>query len=72
MSPDLWCADITHVSHTTFCQLPCNSGLSLDVLESDKATHHAVEALVELAHHDSLDLIAWALSELLERLAKVA
>jgi hypothetical protein len=43
----------------------------LDILESDKATQNAVEALIELAHHDSLDLIAWALSELLERLAKV-
>jgi len=30
----------------------------------------AVEALVDLAY-DSLDIIAWALSELLERLAKV-
>jgi hypothetical protein len=31
----------------------------------------AVEALVELSH-DCLDIIAWSLSELLERLAKVS
>jgi hypothetical protein len=42
----------------------------LDVIESDSAMSQAVEALVDLAY-DSLDIIAWALSELLERLAKV-
>lgn len=51
-------------------QLPCNSGISLDRLEANTATQQAIEALVELSH-DSLDIIAWALSELLERLAKV-
>lgn len=51
-------------------QLPVNSGLALDVLEGDPATQGAVDALVELAN-DSLDIIAWSLSELLERLAKV-
>ncbi|KAG1755407.1 hypothetical protein EDB19DRAFT_1661084 [Suillus lakei] len=50
-------------------KLPINSGLSLDVVESDPATQRAVCALVEIAH-DSLDIIAWSLSELLERLAK--
>ncbi|EGO02251.1 hypothetical protein SERLA73DRAFT_166724 [Serpula lacrymans var. lacrymans S7.3] len=50
-------------------KLPCNSGLALDIVESDGATQRAVEALVELAH-DSLDIISWSLSELLERLAK--
>ncbi|KAH7931340.1 hypothetical protein BV22DRAFT_1124264 [Leucogyrophana mollusca] len=50
-------------------KLPAISGLSLDSVESDPATQRAVEALVELAH-DSLDIIAWSLSELLERLAK--
>ncbi|KAG2156346.1 hypothetical protein DEU56DRAFT_231415 [Suillus clintonianus] len=50
-------------------KLPINSGLSLDIVESDPATQRAVCALVEIAH-DSLDIIAWSLSELLERLAK--
>ncbi|KAH0826197.1 hypothetical protein J3R83DRAFT_5632 [Lanmaoa asiatica] len=51
-------------------KLPVNSGLALDVVEGDLATQCAVDALVELAY-DSLDIIAWSLSELLERLAKV-
>ncbi|KAG2060194.1 hypothetical protein BDR06DRAFT_948277 [Suillus hirtellus] len=50
-------------------KLPIHSGLSLDIVESDPATQRAVCALVEIAH-DSLDIIAWSLSELLERLAK--
>ncbi|KAI9574812.1 hypothetical protein HD554DRAFT_2201766 [Boletus coccyginus] len=50
-------------------KLPVNSGLALDVVEGDPATQGAVDALVELAN-DSLDIIAWSLSELLERLAK--
>jgi hypothetical protein len=51
-------------------QLPFYSGVSLDHLEADSAIQQAIEALVELSH-DSLDIIAWALSELLDRLAKV-
>lgn len=51
-------------------KLPINSGLSLDVVESDPATQGAVCALMEIAH-DSLDIISWSLSEQLERLAKV-
>ncbi|PPR04649.1 hypothetical protein CVT24_011867 [Panaeolus cyanescens] len=50
-------------------KLPCNSGLSLDRVESDQPTQQAIETLVELSR-DSLDMIAWALSELLDRLAK--
>ncbi|KAF8806096.1 hypothetical protein BYT27DRAFT_7141632 [Phlegmacium glaucopus] len=50
-------------------KLPCNSGLSLDRVESDTPTQRAIETLVELSI-DSLDMIAWALSELLDRLAK--
>ncbi|KAF9480190.1 hypothetical protein BDN70DRAFT_931958 [Pholiota conissans] len=50
-------------------KLPCNSGLSLERVETEKATLQAVETLVELSR-DSLDMIAWALSELLDRLAK--
>ncbi|KDQ64130.1 hypothetical protein JAAARDRAFT_118551 [Jaapia argillacea MUCL 33604] len=50
-------------------KLPCNSGLSLETIEADRAVQQAVESLVELSR-DSLDIIAWALSELLEKLAK--
>ncbi|KAJ7724736.1 hypothetical protein DFH07DRAFT_1066990 [Mycena maculata] len=49
-------------------KLPYNSGMKLDELEADTATQQAVEALVTMSH-DSMDIIAWALSELLERLA---
>ncbi|KAL0949203.1 hypothetical protein HGRIS_009281 [Hohenbuehelia grisea] len=51
-------------------KLPCYSGVQLDQLEADNAIEQAVEALVDLAN-DSLDMIAYALSELLDRLAKV-
>jgi hypothetical protein len=44
--------------------------MKLDELEADNATQQAVEALVTLSQ-DSMDIIAWALSELLERLAIV-
>lgn len=54
-----------------FFQLPCNSGIPLDRVESDISTRQAIEMLVELSV-DSLDMIAWALSELLDRLAKVS
>ncbi|KAJ7167823.1 hypothetical protein C8R46DRAFT_1350755 [Mycena filopes] len=49
-------------------KLPYNSGLKLDELEADNAAQQAVEALVTLSQ-ESMDLIAWALSELLEQLA---
>ncbi|KAF7329572.1 Ras-GAP domain-containing protein [Mycena kentingensis (nom. inval.)] len=49
-------------------KLPFNSGLGLVELEADTATQQAVEALVSLSN-DSIDIISWALSELLERLA---
>ncbi|KAJ7265356.1 hypothetical protein B0H12DRAFT_1201035 [Mycena haematopus] len=51
-------------------KLPHLSGMTLDELEADTAAQQAVEALVTLAS-DSMDIIAWALSELLERLAIV-
>ncbi|GBE80125.1 hypothetical protein SCP_0213280 [Sparassis crispa] len=50
-------------------KLPCNSGITLTELETDEATQEVVESLVELSR-ESLDIIAWALSELLEKLAK--
>ncbi|KAJ7034157.1 hypothetical protein C8F04DRAFT_582650 [Mycena alexandri] len=49
-------------------KLPYNSGLRLDELEADNATQQAVEALVTLSQ-GSMDIITWALSELLENLA---
>ena len=51
-------------------QLPCNSGISLLELEADDAVQQTVEALVDLSR-DSLDMISLALTEQLERLAKV-
>ncbi|EIW76207.1 hypothetical protein CONPUDRAFT_64047 [Coniophora puteana RWD-64-598 SS2] len=50
-------------------KLPCNSGTSLDIVESDAATQSAVEALVDLAS-DSLDVISFSLGEILDKLAK--
>ena len=51
-------------------QLPCNSGISLTELEADDAMQQTVEALVDLSR-DSLDMISLALTEQLEKLAKV-
>ncbi|KAJ7821199.1 hypothetical protein B0H14DRAFT_2831907 [Mycena olivaceomarginata] len=42
--------------------------MNLDELEADSAAQQAVESLVTLAS-DSMDIIAWALSEQLERMA---
>ncbi|KZT29450.1 hypothetical protein NEOLEDRAFT_1128208 [Neolentinus lepideus HHB14362 ss-1] len=52
-------------------KLPCNSGLSLDVIEADAAMQQTVECLVDLSR-DSADLIAWNLADVVERLAKQA
>jgi len=43
----------------------------LDLLEADATIQQSIEALVELSN-DSLDIIAWALTELLDRLVKVS
>ncbi|KAG6919754.1 hypothetical protein DXG01_001588 [Tephrocybe rancida] len=50
-------------------KLPSNSGVPLDRLEADTAVQQVIETLVELSH-DSLDIIALALCELLERVTK--
>ncbi|KAJ4479043.1 hypothetical protein J3R30DRAFT_2708420 [Lentinula aciculospora] len=50
-------------------KLPCNSGEPLVRLESDNATQQAVDALVNLAH-EALDMIGFALGELLEKLTQ--
>ncbi|TFK46902.1 hypothetical protein OE88DRAFT_1666689 [Heliocybe sulcata] len=52
-------------------KLPCNSGLSLDMIEADAALQQTVECLVDLSR-DSVDLIAWNLADVVERLAKQA
>ena len=65
-SPDNLCSRLDPF----FFQLPCHSGIPLDRVESDMPTQRAIETLVELSA-DSLDMIAWTLSELLDRLAKV-
>ncbi|KAE9388687.1 hypothetical protein BT96DRAFT_1003945 [Gymnopus androsaceus JB14] len=53
----------------SFHQLPCNSGVPLDCVESDNATAQAVDALVNLAH-EALDMIGFAVGELLEKLTQ--
>ncbi|PCH40763.1 hypothetical protein WOLCODRAFT_88808 [Wolfiporia cocos MD-104 SS10] len=50
-------------------KLPCNSGIALPEVEVDDAVSQVVESLVDLSR-DSLDIIAWALAEQLEKLAK--
>ncbi|THV03328.1 hypothetical protein K435DRAFT_835905 [Dendrothele bispora CBS 962.96] len=50
-------------------KLPCNSGVHLDHLEADNATQQAIDALINLSH-ESLDMIAFNLGELLQRLAE--
>ncbi|KAG6854445.1 hypothetical protein C0991_006524 [Blastosporella zonata] len=50
-------------------KLPIHSGVPLDRLEADTAVQQVIETLVDLSH-DSLDIIALALSELLERVTK--
>ncbi|KAH8096624.1 hypothetical protein BXZ70DRAFT_945419 [Cristinia sonorae] len=50
-------------------KLPCNAGTSLADLEDDQAIQQAIESLVELSR-DSLDVISWVLTELLDKLAK--
>ncbi|TFY54349.1 hypothetical protein EVJ58_g8920 [Rhodofomes roseus] len=52
-------------------KLPCNSGITLTDVEGDEALGQVVESLVELSR-DSLDIIGWALTELLEKLNKQA
>ncbi|KAF5371189.1 hypothetical protein D9758_004214 [Tetrapyrgos nigripes] len=50
-------------------KLPCHSGVALDRLESDNATQQAVDALINLSH-ESLDMIAFNLGDLLQRLVE--
>ena len=52
-------------------QLPSNAGTTLADLEDDQAIQQAIGSLIELSK-DSLDIIAWALTELLDRLTKVS
>ncbi|KNZ78617.1 Neurofibromin [Termitomyces sp. J132] len=50
-------------------KLPINSGVPLDRLEADTAVQQVIETLVELSH-DSLDMIALNLCDLLERVTR--
>ncbi|KAG7097519.1 hypothetical protein E1B28_004862 [Marasmius oreades] len=50
-------------------KLPSHSGIPLDRLEADTATEQTIDALVNLSH-ETLDTIALALAELLEKLSK--
>ena len=51
-------------------QLPVHSGVNLCQVEADEALQQAIETLVDLSH-DSVDIIAWAIAELLDKFAKV-
>ena len=51
-------------------QLPSNSGVDLTQVETDSAVDETVRCLVELSK-DSLDIIGLALTEVLDKLAKV-
>lgn len=51
-------------------QLPSNSGVDLTQVETDSAVDETVRCLIELSK-DSLDIIGLALTEVLDKLAKV-
>lgn len=51
-------------------QLPCHSGVTLQVLESDEAIQQIVETLLQIARQ-RLELVMHSLSDLLERITKV-
>ncbi|KAH9854976.1 hypothetical protein C2E23DRAFT_883516 [Lenzites betulinus] len=50
-------------------KLPCNSGITLTLLEADEAVQQTVQSLIELSK-DSLDMISLALTEQLDKLSK--
>ncbi len=60
----------SEITRANASQLPCHSGLSLARVETNLSMRQTIETLVELSR-DSLDMIVWALTELLDRLAKV-
>ena len=51
-------------------QLPVHSGVNICQVEADDALQQAIETLVDLSH-ESVDIIAWAIAELLDKFAKV-
>ncbi|TFY83118.1 hypothetical protein EWM64_g893 [Hericium alpestre] len=51
-------------------KLPCHSGLELPLIESDDAVEETIACLVDLSK-DSMDVIALALTELLDKLPKL-
>ena len=63
----------SHLSNLLYAhclQLPSNSGADLTQVETDPAVVETVQCLVELSK-DSLDIIGLALTEVLDKLAKV-
>ncbi|EKM59988.1 uncharacterized protein PHACADRAFT_115378 [Phanerochaete carnosa HHB-10118-sp] len=50
-------------------KLPCYSGTTLPEVESDDPLRQTVESLKDISR-DSIDIVAWALTELLEKLHK--
>lgn len=56
-------------AHPLF-QLPVHSGFNICQVEADEALQQAIETLVNLSH-DSVDIITWAIAELLDKFAKV-
>lgn len=56
-------------AHTLF-QLPVHSGINICQVEADEALQQAIETLVDLSR-ESVDVIAWAIAELLDKFAKV-
>lgn len=51
--------------------MPCYSGTTLPDLEKDDTIQQTVESLVDISR-ESLDIVAWALTEALEKLHKVS
>ena len=67
MEPELHCSSV--YVHSLF-QLPIHSGVNICQVEADDALQQAIETLVDLSH-ESVDVIAWAIAELLDKFAKV-
>ena len=61
---------LSYLLRAHYLQLPSNSGADLTQVETDPAVVETVQCLVELSK-DSLDIIGLALTEVLDKLAKV-
>lgn len=67
MEPEQHCLSV--YVHPLF-QLPIHSGLNICQVEADEALQQAIETLINLSH-ETVDVIAWAIAELLDKFAKV-